>query len=139
VSHFGPGGEVAFHAYGSNHLWIYNDVTHTAVDTGLGLAAGSSPSIISWNEYLVAFEAAGTNHLGLYQSGGGGWTDTGVVMQAGSSPSITRRCFAAECHWDVAVQGSNHHLVNVSEKGGARELPYVLGENSSPSISGDHN
>jgi hypothetical protein len=130
-----PSGDVAVHTSSSDHLWIYNIGTKTATETSLPITGGSSPSITNWGGYLVAFEHAGTNHLGLYQKGFGAW-ETAVSMQAGSSPSIARRCFATECHWDAIVQGSNHHLVSLSETAGAREFSFVLGAHSSPSISG---
>lgn len=129
-------GYVAFIASGTNHLWVYNIATRTAVDTGATAGTGSSPSVIDWGGYLVAFQAS-SGHLGLYQSGSSGWIDTGHAMQPTSSPSIAKRCFATECHWDVLYQAaSTHHLWNYSETAGAYDAGPVLGEHSSPSISG---
>lgn len=130
---------VAFQA-SNGHLEIYNASTHSVSDTGLSMASGSSPSAVPWEPIpMVAFNGA-NGHLWMYQSSSVHW-DTGYAMQAGSSPSITYRWGRASMgegsHWDVAFQAaSNHYLWTYSETGGGEEWPYLMGEHSSPSISG---
>jgi hypothetical protein len=127
----------AFAALGSNDLVIWDISTGTGVNTGLQMASGSSPSIIKWGGYLVAFSAAGSGHLGLYQSGTSGWLDTGQGMQAGSSASLTQRGEGSQAHWDAAFQAAgSHHLLTYSSSAGATDAGEILGEHSSPSISG---
>ena len=106
---------VAFNSYATNHLWIYNASTNSGLDTGLGLTASSSPSIINWGGYLVAFEAAGSNHLGLYQNGQAGWHDMGVTMQPGSSPSITKRLTTGMWRTKLLVRITYGHTRKPSE------------------------
>lgn len=60
-------------------------------------------------------------------------------MQAGSSPAIGVRndAFVNAYHWDVVYQAaSTHHLWNYSETAGPTDEGSVMGEHSSPSISG---
>jgi hypothetical protein len=80
----GPGHEVAFQA-STGHLWV--EGSGGTGDTGLGMAAGTSPSIagLPGGGYEVAFQAS-TGHLWVEGSGGTG--DTGLSMMAGTSPAL---------------------------------------------------
>jgi Ca2+-binding RTX toxin-like protein len=60
------------------------DITGTG-DTGLAMAAGTSPSIDAAGN--VAFQGSNGN-LWTYAGNGNGTTDTGAAMMAGTSPSI---------------------------------------------------
>jgi uncharacterized protein YneR len=79
-----PPAEIAFQANNS-HLWYYTATNAGHRDTGLGMAADTSPSIAASGE--VAFQGA-NNHLWLYDPSTGGSRDTGLGMETGSSPAI---------------------------------------------------
>jgi hypothetical protein len=60
-------------------------------DTGLGMMAGTSPSVAALpnGTYVVAFQA-NTGHLGINNGTADQWTDTALGMMAGTSPSIAQ-------------------------------------------------
>jgi hypothetical protein len=76
-----PAAEIAFQA-NTGHLWTWSPAG--ASDTGLGMWAGTSPSINDNGE--IAFMAAGSGSLWTTGPGGGGYLSLG--MMAGTSPSI---------------------------------------------------
>jgi hypothetical protein len=81
---------VAFQA-NTGHLGINNGTVDEYTDTGLGMMAGTSPSVIALpnGTYVVAFQA-NTGHLGINNGTVDEYTDTGLGMMAGTSPSIAQ-------------------------------------------------
>jgi hypothetical protein len=74
---------VAFQANTGN-LWVVGNSGKG--DMGLGMMAGTSPSIASiGNDWVVAFQANTSN---LWVVGRFGKGDTGLGMMAGTSPCI---------------------------------------------------
>ena len=82
----GGGIQLAYHGTNGD-LWVSGP--HGPVDTGLGLAQGTSPSIagLSTGGYEVAFQANGSNTLYVYGPAGTG--NTGLGLASGTSPTIT--------------------------------------------------
>ncbi len=70
------------------HLWVADPVG-TATDTGLGMMAGTSPSITATGgtTFTVAFQA-NTGYLWIYSSETGG-RSVGLAMALNTSPSAT--------------------------------------------------
>src|SRR5260370_39665426 len=73
----------------TGHLFIYYPSNNSHTDTGLGVAAGTSPSYAGSTSsgLAVAFHAA-TGHLRFYTATNAGHRDTGLGMAAGTSTSI---------------------------------------------------
>jgi hypothetical protein len=98
VDRNGAGFEVAFNASSSSsthYLWLYNSVTGKGTNTGLGIAAGTNPSIISYysssygpDGFQVAFQDT-QGYLCVYLSAGNSHRCTGLGMAPGTSPSLT--------------------------------------------------
>lgn len=74
-------------AFNSGTLWLHG--TTVTTNTGLGMAAGTSPSIakLTNGNHIVAFQA-NTGNLWLYGASIG-TIDTGYGMKTGTSPSVT--------------------------------------------------
>lgn len=74
-------------AFNSGTLWLHG--TTVTTNTGLGMAAGTSPSIakLTNGNHVVAFQA-NTGNLWLYGASIG-TIDTGYGMKTGTSPSVT--------------------------------------------------
>lgn len=82
-------GMVAFQA-NTGHLWILDVPGHSAFDTGLAMAPGTSPALTyTESGYEVAYQS-NTGNLNTY-TGPGALHQYGLAMKAGTSPSITRR------------------------------------------------
>lgn len=90
VTAVAAGHEEAFQAAGTNHLYVYGDVS--TGDTQQGMASGTSPSIAAQsngNSFEVAFQANNGN-LYTYQhtSSGDTVTPTSWGLWPGTSPAI---------------------------------------------------
>jgi hypothetical protein len=70
----------------TGHLWVHTSEGGSQ-DLGLGMLAGTSPSIAALSGGWVAAFQANTGHLWVYTSEGGSH-DLGLGMLAGTSPSI---------------------------------------------------
>jgi hypothetical protein len=94
---------VAFQA-NTGHLGLTNGTPGSWTDTNLGMAAGTSPVVIStssivtdtnpiaFENNLIIFQAEG-GHLGFTNGTPGNWTpgswtDSNLGMMAGTSPSV---------------------------------------------------
>ncbi|GHI10074.1 hypothetical protein [Streptomyces cellostaticus] len=89
VALFNVGGDYEAAYQGANgDLWVVAP-DGTATDTGLGMAAGTSPSITATgaSSFTVAFQA-NTGALWTYSSATGG-RSVGFGMAQGTSPSVT--------------------------------------------------
>jgi hypothetical protein len=117
---------VAFQA-NTGILWVVGPGGPGA--TGLGMAAGTSPSIarLAGGGFQAAFQA-NTGHLWVTGSAGTG--DTGLGMAANTSPSIT----ALGGSYQVAFQASTTHLW-VTGAAGTADTGLGMAANTSPSIS----
>jgi hypothetical protein len=127
-----PDGNIAFQA-NTGHLLILNAKTGSGVDTGLGMAAGSSPSIteLGGGAYEVAF-VANTGRLWTYCSCSGGH-ETGMGVETGTSPSIVDIGLPG---WVVAFQGSGtHDLWTYTSAGVGTDRGVGVYSGSSPSIA----
>jgi CHAP domain len=100
-----PGGayQIAFQANNS-HLWYDTPSNSGNRDTGLGMAAGTSPSIAASGE--VAFQA-NNNHLWLFDPSTGANRDTGLGMEGDTSPAIVSLSGGG---YQIAFQANNNHL-----------------------------
>jgi CHAP domain len=100
-----PGGayQIAFEANNS-HLWYDTPSNSGNRDTGLGMAADTSPSIAASGE--VAFQA-NNNHLWLYDPSTGASRDTGLGMEGDTSPAIVSLSGGG---YEIAFQANNNHL-----------------------------
>jgi hypothetical protein len=79
-------GETAFQANATGDLWLHTPAGN--VDTGLGMAAKTSPAIaVSSGGLETAFQAD-TGELWVYTPANAGHRDTGLGMAAGTSPAI---------------------------------------------------
>jgi hypothetical protein len=127
-----PAGVVAFQSR-SGHLAFYYPWTGGISETGLGMAGGSSPSIVELGlggGYEVAFRAAGSNHLWLFNGSGG--FDTGLGIEAGSNPAIGY----VGGTWITAFQaGGSRHLWTYTSSGIGTDLGVSVQAGTSPSIS----
>ncbi|HEY2444063.1 MAG TPA: S53 family peptidase [Streptosporangiaceae bacterium] len=123
----GPGNEAAFQA-STGHLWV--EGSGGTSDTGLGMAAKTSPSIagLTGGGYEVAFQAS-TGHLWVEGSGGTG--DTGLGMAAGTSPSIVALPGGG---YEVAFQASTGHLW-VEGSGGTGDTGLTMMPGTSPDLA----
>jgi hypothetical protein len=60
-------GQIAFQA-STGHLFTYDPSNNSHIDTGLGIAAGTSPSIDRYSSgFDVAFQASSTGILWTYE------------------------------------------------------------------------
>jgi hypothetical protein len=89
------GFEVAFQGSGSNLLWLYNTKTGVGTNTHLGMAPGTSPSMIGYytssyadDGFQVAFQNT-QGYLCVYLTAGNSHRCTSLGMAAGTSPSLT--------------------------------------------------
>jgi hypothetical protein len=106
-STYGPPmpGLTAFQA-NTGHLFTYDPATNGHVDSNLGMAAGTSPSIAAGSGgYAVAFQA-NTGHLFTYNPQTNGNVDSNLGMAAGTSPSIA----AGSGGYEVAFQANTGQL-----------------------------
>jgi hypothetical protein len=82
------GSETAFQA-NTGDLWIYTPTNTGNRNTGLGMAAGTSPAIAaSSSGFETAFQAD-TGDLWIYTPTNTGNRNTGLGMAPGTSPAIT--------------------------------------------------
>ena len=118
---------VAFQA-NTGILWVVGPAGPGA--TGLGMAAGTSPSIarLAGGGFQAAFQA-NTGHLWVTGSAGTG--DTGLGMAAGTSPSITALSGGG---YQVAFQANTTHLW-VTGSAGTGDTGLGMAANTSPSIT----
>jgi hypothetical protein len=125
-------GTAAFQA-NTGHLMIWYTGLGSGIDTGLGMAAESSPSItdLGGGAYEVAFRA-NTGHLWTYCSCSGAH-DTGLGVETGTSPSIADIGVAG---WMVAFSSAGtHNLWTLTSSGVATNRGVGIYSASSPSIS----
>ena len=117
---------VAFQANTGN-LWT-TGAAGTA-DLGLGMMAGTSPSItaLSGGGYQIAFQA---NTGNLWTTGAAGTADLGLGMRAGTSPSIS----ALGGGYQVAFQANTGNLWTTGAAGTA-DLGLGMMVGTSPSIT----
>jgi hypothetical protein len=136
----GYGYTVAFHAYGSAALWIYQSQYGTASPTGWGMETGTSPSITSVtggsgeHNFEVAFRASGSGDLWTYDSCLEGCTSLGrethLGIAAGTNPSISHEIEAFQ------AAGSHRLWIYWPNIGTWKETPYQIATGTSPSIVG---
>lgn len=122
-----PPYEVAFQD-GGGSLWSVGAAGTT--DWNLGVAAGTSPSVIrlSSGGYEIAFQStSGT----LWTVGSAGWTNWGVGVAPGTSPSITR---LSNGGFEVAFQAAGQALWTVGSAGWTN-WGLQMAPRTSPSIS----
>jgi hypothetical protein len=127
-----PNGDIAFQAY-TGHLIIWLTALGSGVDTGLGMAPGTSPGItgLGSGAYEVAFRA-NTGILWTYCSCGT-VINTGFGIEANTSPSIVD---IGAKGWVVAFQGAGtHDLWTYTSAGASTDLGVKVYSTSSPSIS----
>jgi len=108
-------------------LWTFGSAS--AGDTGLGMMAGSSPSIaaLSNGGYEIAYQGA-NGDLWTYGTARSG--DTGVAMMDGTSPSITA---IPGGYYQIAYQGSDGDLWEYGD-GGSGNTGDGMAAGTSPSI-----
>jgi hypothetical protein len=126
-----PSGWVAFQANTGN-LIVWNYKLGSGVETGLGMAAGTSPALaeIAGGSYEVAFRA-NTGLLWTYCSCSGGQA-TSLGVESGTSPDIT----ANGEGWVVALQGAgSHSLWLYLNNGTGMNLGGGISPTTSPSIA----
>ena len=123
-------GEVAFQANDPNHDLIeYGSAGN--VNTGQGIAPGTSPSITTVSGgHEMAFQANDPNH-DLIVYGSAGNINTGQGMAPGTSPSIT----AASGGYEVAFQANNGNLYTFSSTTGPANTGQGMAAGTSPSIT----
>src|SRR4051794_5365058 len=116
--------QIAFQANTGN-LWTWT-IDNPGRDTGMGMMAGTSPSVAPMSgvgsDHPIAFQA---NTGRLWTAGAFGPGDTGLGMQAGASPSI----------WGskVAFTANTGELwTNTSNPG------FLVRYGTSPSLAGSH-
>lgn len=102
-------------------------------DTGLAMAAGTSPSVANQsdgpNESAVAFRGA-NGHLWTQTPSGG--SDTGLAIRAGTSPSIVERPDGVN---EIAFQTPNAELVRLVPGGALTHTGLAMPAASSPVIT----
>ncbi len=127
ISGGGPGDEVAFQASTGN-LWVTGPAGSS--NTGLGMAAGTSPSItgLTGGGYEVAFQASTGN---LWVTGPAGSSNTGLGMAAGTSPSIAALPGGG---YEVAFQASTGHLW-IEGSAGTSDTGLTMKPGTSPAIT----
>jgi hypothetical protein len=120
--------DIGFQANTGN-LWITG--TAGTLDQGLGMAAGTSPSITRLNDggHEAAFQA---NTGNLWVTGSDGTGDQGLGMAAGTSPSIAR---LANGGYEVAFQANTGNLW-VTGSAGIADLGLGMAKGTSPAITG---
>jgi hypothetical protein len=125
---------------GSNgHLWVVNNSYYTsggtagATDTGLGMMAGTSPSItgLPVSGWEVAVQA-NTGTLWIWGPDSGA-DDIGFPMMAGTSPSIAGLTGGG---WELAYQASNGGLYVFNYLGSVANTGLAMTAGSSPSVAG---
>lgn len=99
-----------------------------AVDTGLTVAAGTSPQLVLDRLGVEVLFQGGNGHLWKL-SPTGSVSDTGLTMPAASSPVITIGRFGAV---NLALQGTNGHLFIVTPSGNA-DTTLTMRAGTSPS------
>ena len=111
---------------------VVNQSSGGATEYGLGIAAGSNPSITPWNSgYVVAFRAAGTNRLYVFYTASGSVAEYGLEIAAGSSPSIAY--YGGE--WAVAFRAAGTgDLYLYSPWSGNKPTGLGVAPNTNPSI-----
>jgi hypothetical protein len=130
----------AFHALGSSNLYIYNIYEGISLNTGAGMAVGTSPSITvpleGGHTAYVAFVASGSNTVGVYEMNTytmeGRYISTGLGVAPGTSPSIA----ASEGNVYVAfvAAGSNHLGIYQLNQSGWTDTGLGVAAETSPSI-----
>jgi len=124
-----PVPRVAFQGGTTGTAWVYSK-TGGAVNTLLGMAVGTSPSIGQYaGSYEVAIQA-NTGTLWTWTPSGGG-KNTGLAMEAGTSPSITPLEGGR-----IAFHGSNGHLWTYDSRTGASvDTGWTMLAGTNPSIT----
>lgn len=122
------GYQMAFQAYQTDQLWTVGSAGWT--DTGLGFAAGTSPSITAVsNGYEVAFQAYGGD---LWTYGNAGTADQKVGLAANTSPSIAALKGGG---YEIAFQSNGGQLWTVGTAGWTN-WGLGMAPGTSPSIAG---
>jgi hypothetical protein len=115
---------------GLDHLIWTNSSAHT--DTGLGVAAGTSPSITALGDggYEVAFRAANGH---LWTAGEGGSKDWGLGVAPGTSPSI-HALYPSGYGIAFNAAGTDHLWV-ANSSGAAYDTGWGMAAGTSPSYT----
>jgi hypothetical protein len=124
-----PVPRVAFHEQNTGNAWVYSK-SGGAVNTLLGMAPGTSPSIGQFaGSHEVAIRA-NTGTLWTWTPAEGG-KNTNLAMEGGTSPSITPLEGGR-----IAFHGSNGNLWTYdSRTGAAVDTGWLMAAGTSPSIS----
>jgi hypothetical protein len=130
------GFEVAFHANGEDTLW-WIDRSNVAHDSGIKIAAGTSPSITELQgtaNYLIAF-VRGTDKLPVVLDPATGSVTAfrGETVAAGSQPTI--RDTGAASYTVAFVGGDDHALWRATSGGFSTALNIPIAAGTSPSIA----
>jgi hypothetical protein len=134
---YGRGYKVAFQGSNGN-LWYYVSGVG-AVDTGLGMAPGTSPSITPLGGGMIAFQA-NSGHLWYFQTGGP-VQDTGYRMAPKTSPSVSWN--PQTKHYIMAFHSTNQDQLYVYEIRGSLAENFVgstglgMATETSPAMTGD--
>jgi hypothetical protein len=100
---------------------------------GLGIAAGTNPTIIPWpTGWVVAFAAAGTNKLYVFYTASGTGTEYGLTIASGSSPAIN---WSGGGEWEAAFRAAGTgNLYLYSPWRGNTELGLGVAPKTNPSV-----
>ena len=121
------GYQVGFQA-NTGFLYTYTS-TGTVTDLGLGMRAGTSPSVarLPGGGYAMAFQA---NTGDLYTVDHTGIADTHLGMRAGTSPSLA---VSPSGHYQVSFQANTGSLYTYTSTGTVTNLGLEMAAGSSPS------
>jgi glycosyl hydrolase family 16 len=124
--------KIAFQA-NTGHLWT--DVPGEALDAGLAMNAGSSPSIttVESGADLVAFQKS-NHHLWIDEPAGG--NEESPLLEAGTSPSIASLRGNRTNAYIIAFQKESTHHLWLFLPTESDEEAIVMKEHTSPSIAG---
>jgi hypothetical protein len=128
-----PVESIAFSSYNTEHLFTWRTGVG-AVETNLGLAAHTSPSIATHagGNFEVAFNANGTNKLWTYVAGGP--SEHNLFLEPSSSPAIAALEGGG---YEIAFvgQGSHHLWVYNTNSNVATDTGIGVAEHSDPAIT----
>lgn len=130
IASSGGNGWVAAIEANTDNLYTYSSATG-ANNTSMGMAAGTSPSIIDVGGSVVAAFQANTGNLFTYSQTTLG-IDTRVGMAAGTSPSIA----AVGGGYRVAVEANTDVLYSYSPSSGVTNLSQGMAATTNPSLVG---
>lgn len=102
-----------------------------AVDTGLTVAAGTSPQLVLDRLGVEVLFQGGNGHLWTILPEGSA-IDSGLPMAPGTSPSGVR----AVSGETIAFQGANGHLWKLSPTGSVSDTGLAMAAGTSPSVAG---